>query len=149
MQQYLVPATLFARRARNIRNSTPRINNESKHLRRSTDPKPRCVIPTPINQFRNQPTKKHKTDSKLIGQIEKEERIACMKRFVYPLRRRSSWSLMRALGWRLDSDPWSWRRGSSSDVDELGAERYNGRTIAGREPWWRFWRIAASPPRRR
>ena len=43
--RYLVPATLFACGARNIRNSAPRINNERKHLRRSPDPKPRRVIP--------------------------------------------------------------------------------------------------------
>jgi hypothetical protein len=64
---------------------------------------------------------------------------------VYPLRRRSSWSLIRALGWRLDSDPWSWRRGSSADVDELGAVRNRGRTMAGREPWWRLGRNTVSP----
>lgn len=51
---------------------------------------------------------------------------------------------MRALGWRLDSDPWSWRLGSRADVDELGAERYKGRTMAGREAWWRLRRSAAS-----
>lgn len=76
---------------------------------------------------------------------KKKEVRATMRTEVYPLRRRSSWSLMRALGWRLDSDPWSWRRGSSADVDELGAERYRGRTMAGRVPWWRFPRSAVSP----
>lgn len=52
---------------------------------------------------------------------------------------------MRALGWRLDSDPWSWRRGSSADVDELGVVRNKGRTMAGRESWWRLRRNSASP----
>lgn len=67
-----------------------------------------------------------------------------MTKEVYPLRRRSSWSLMRALGWRLDSDPWSWRRGSSADVEEFGAVRYRGRTMVGREPWWRLRRKEVS-----
>ena len=49
--RYLVPATLFACGARNIRNSAPRINNERKHLRRSPDPKPRRVIPKKTIQF--------------------------------------------------------------------------------------------------
>ena len=52
---------------------------------------------------------------------------------------------MRALGWRLDSDPVSWRRGSSADVEEFGAERYRGRSMEGREPWWRLRRSAVSP----
>lgn len=38
-------ATLLARRAWNIRKSTPRINNERKCLRRCSDPNPRSVIP--------------------------------------------------------------------------------------------------------
>ena len=53
---------------------------------------------------------------------------------------------MRALGWRWDSDPWSWRRGSSAEVEELGAERYRGRTMAVRDPRWRLRRSAVSPP---
>lgn len=51
MQHYLVPATLFARRARNIRNSATRINNKRKYLRRSPDPKPRRVVPEIIQFF--------------------------------------------------------------------------------------------------
>ena len=40
----LVSATLFASRARDIGDSTSRINNKSKHLRWRTDPKPRRIV---------------------------------------------------------------------------------------------------------
>jgi len=131
---YLMPTTLFTGRTRNVRNSTPRINNKSKHLRRSTDPKPCCIVSTQFNKF---------NITQLISNLRIRLR-KCEQRWrkkVYPLRRRSSWSLIRALGWRFDSDPWSWRRGSSADVEELGVVRYRGRIMA----WLRLRRNAVSP----
>lgn len=53
---------------------------------------------------------------------------------------------MWAFGWPWDSDLWSLRCGLAVDMEESGAERYSGNTMAAREPWWLWsWKSKTSP----
>lgn len=134
-KHHLVATTVSTSRARNIGNSTPRINNKSKPLRRSADPKPRRIVATPSNFPKH--THIINNNKKSENYFGKKKRGSEGVKETNPFRRRSSYSLMRALGWCSESDSLSWRRGLKWEKEESGTEWCRGRIMAGREPsWW-------------
>ena len=155
-------ATLLARRAWNIRKSTPRINNERKCLRRCSDPNPRSVIPKRSTSIQ------HKNRNKMNA-IEKKKRGGTPGT-------RKGWDRHRGAceRWRWSGTPISgggdgsgrefwknwerkewgvrpWRRGRGGWRNQRSRRlltecRWSGRGKRGEGGWWWWWVESVTEP---
>lgn len=128
-KKYLMLATLFTCRTRNISNSTPCINNKGKPLRWRTDPQPRRIIPNNNQQ--------NSINSIILHNDHQFKQNYKQKMSFHPLRRRSSWRAIRAFG-RGESAFCNCLRAISSPENDVVLDELLGEGKRGKNIVWRI-----------